>query len=137
MRMESATVYDHRVRRRSKDRRHVVRLLFLLALFGLGAVFGAFLQANAMNQGAADIAGAAAEAGAGFGEADPPAAAADLAKRNAPASLVCVAPGDTLWSIAKQYAPEGVSTKTYVQQIIEANSMTSAALRAGDVLILP
>jgi len=52
-------------------------------------------------------------------------------------SIVCVSPGDTLWSIAKTYGPEGVNVKSYVQIIIEANALETAALQVGQVLILP
>ena len=45
--------------------------------------------------------------------------------------------GDTLWSIAARYCPQGESTETYVQKIETLNQMTSDAIFAGDSLILP
>ena len=49
-----------------------------------------------------------------------------------------VAPGDTLWSIAKEYNPEyegDVRQITYC--IKKANGMDSSAIMAGDVLEVP
>jgi len=136
---DTAAARDRRTDRRSDRRRRAVRWFMLLVLFGLGTAFGAFLQANAMNAGGEDAAGApaavrAAEPAAG-GTALPEDSGA--VPKPSGSSLLCVAPGDTLWSIAEQYAPEGVPIKSYIRQIMQANSLTSAALQAGDVLILP
>ena len=49
---------------------------------------------------------------------------------------VVVAPGQTLWSIAGQHYP-GDDVRARVDQIIAANHLPSAALQAGQTLVLP
>ena len=104
------------------------RILLFLALIGIGATSGLMIHAHAMNPGDAEAANAPAMAAA-FSDA--------VEEEAVSTSKLCVEPGDTLWSIAKQYGPEGVSPKKYVQQILAANDLDSAALSVGQVLILP
>ena len=128
---------DSRVRRRLQIKRKLIRLAFLLALFGFGAVFGAMLQANAMNS---EKTYAAAADGTNDGESKAVygnVSAGSTTASGSGSAVVCVSPGDTLWSIAKEYGPKDVPIKTYIQEIMRANSLTSASLQAGDVLILP
>lgn len=49
-----------------------------------------------------------------------------------------VAPGDTLWSIAKEYNPEYTGDIRHITyQIKKANGMDDSAIMAGDVLEVP
>jgi len=111
----------------AKQARHtfLVRLALALFLIGLGATSGVMLHASAMNQGlvpekAAPAVTASAEV-------------TDLETM----PILCVEPGDTLWDIAETYAPEGVSVKMYVKQIMVANDLKESALEVGQVLRLP
>ena len=47
-----------------------------------------------------------------------------------------VAPGDTLWSIARAAHP-GADPRGYVQRIVELNSLGSADVHVGQVISLP
>lgn len=50
---------------------------------------------------------------------------------------IIVGIGDTLWSIADSHAPKGQDIRTYIQKVKQANHLSSSALRAGQVLVLP
>ena len=54
----------------------------------------------------------------------------------ATAQRVTVAPGDTLWSIAEREAPDADPRDT-VADILELNHLSSSAVEAGSVLLLP
>ena len=54
----------------------------------------------------------------------------------ATAQRVTVAPGETLWSIAEREAPDADPRDT-VADILELNHLTSSAVEAGSVLLLP
>jgi nucleoid-associated protein YgaU len=56
--------------------------------------------------------------------------------RLAGGSSVVVQPGDTLWSIASAVA-EGADVRGVVDEIQELNGLDGAALRPGQVLVLP
>lgn len=135
MYIHSASACGGSTRLRATNRRKIFRMVLLLSLFGFGTAFGAMLQANAMNEGGSEPAAAAEEA-KGEDSVKPAAPGAE-AKPKDETTLICVGPGDTLWSIAKQFGPADVPVKTYVQKIMHANSLSSASLKAGDVLILP
>ncbi len=45
--------------------------------------------------------------------------------------------GDTLWSIANEYKDDNQSTGEFVYEIRKINSLTTAAINVGDVLIIP
>lgn len=49
---------------------------------------------------------------------------------------VTVRPGDTLWGIAGEHAPEGTDLRAYVDALIEINSL-AGGLQAGTRLRLP
>ncbi|HZG88479.1 LysM peptidoglycan-binding domain-containing protein [Paenibacillus sp.] len=102
-----------------------IRLALALVFIGLGATSGVMLHASAMNQGLTSTSEAAA--------AEEPTKSYVLDEM----PILCVEPGDTLWDIAEEYAPEGVSVKAYVKQIMIANSLEQAALEVGQVLRLP
>ncbi|MBE9915749.1 LysM peptidoglycan-binding domain-containing protein [Paenibacillus donghaensis] len=54
-----------------------------------------------------------------------------------PMEKVVVSKGDTLWEIAREYKPEGMDTRAYIQIIKKVNHLKSAGIEAGDVLSLP
>ena len=47
-----------------------------------------------------------------------------------------VAPGDTLWSIARAAHP-GADPRAYVQRIVELNSLATSDVHVGQVIALP
>jgi uncharacterized protein YpuA (DUF1002 family) len=47
---------------------------------------------------------------------------------------VYVQSGDTLWSIAEQYVPDGIDIRDYMYEIRELNNMTTSDVYAGDVI---
>lgn len=51
-------------------------------------------------------------------------------------SLHLVRPGDTLWSISRQYMPE-VDPRLGVEWISESNNLEGAVIHPGDVLNVP
>lgn len=68
-----------------------------------------------------------AAAGVGAGEPEPaPGAAAHV-----------VAPSDTLWSIASDYADRGSDLRELAADIREANGMTGSNLRVGQRILVP
>ncbi len=50
---------------------------------------------------------------------------------------VVVQPGDTIWDMARQHAPAGMSTLEYVMLVEQHNDVRSGALLPGTVLELP
>ncbi len=48
-----------------------------------------------------------------------------------------VSEGDTLWSVAREYKPKGMTTGEYVYKIRKANAMESSAIKIGDEIIIP
>ncbi|MDF2814814.1 MAG: hypothetical protein K0Q81_1014 [Paenibacillus sp.] len=50
---------------------------------------------------------------------------------------IIVLEGDTLWSIAELHAPKGQDIRAYIQKLKRTNQLSSSALQAGDVLVLP
>ena len=54
----------------------------------------------------------------------------------ATAQRVTVAPGETLWSIAERETPDADPRDT-VAEILELNHLSSSAVEAGSVLLLP
>jgi len=50
---------------------------------------------------------------------------------------VVVYSGDTLWSIAKQYAPKGTDVRMYISQIEKLNGLKTVQLQEGQTLRLP
>jgi len=73
---------------------------------------------------------ASASTGAGAG-----AGAASAALAGSPQTVV-VQPGDTLWSIAQQVAPNA-DPRGVVDAIIAANHLASASVQAGQQLVMP
>jgi hypothetical protein len=53
------------------------------------------------------------------------------------AATVVVEPGQTLWEVAVQHAPEDVGTRAYVEQLAELNGVEASQLDAWQVLLLP
>jgi hypothetical protein len=50
---------------------------------------------------------------------------------------VDVVKGDTIWSIANQYAPSKVSVTSYVRKIMKLNGLTKPDIQEGHLLLLP
>lgn len=50
---------------------------------------------------------------------------------------VTVAPGDTLWGFAQQYAPAGTDPRDFMIEIQHANHLPSGSLTAGTQLDIP
>jgi LysM repeat protein len=50
---------------------------------------------------------------------------------------VDVIKGDTLWSIANEYAPAKVSVSSYVRKIMKLNGLKNSAIQEGQLLLLP
>ena len=63
--------------------------------------------------------------------------AAQAAAPEAPAQLVAVAPGETLWEIARAHAPAGSDVRETVEAIAVANALTGGQVQAGQVLEIP
>lgn len=51
--------------------------------------------------------------------------------------LYSVLPGDTLWSIAGKYKPDGVTMDEYLYTLRRANALSSSAINVGDTIIIP
>ncbi|QGQ96706.1 LysM peptidoglycan-binding domain-containing protein [Paenibacillus psychroresistens] len=60
---------------------------------------------------------------------------ADVPKAEAP--KVDVVQGDTLWSIANEYAPAKVSVSSYINQIKKLNGLKNSVIQEGQMLLLP
>jgi nucleoid-associated protein YgaU len=52
-------------------------------------------------------------------------------------ATVVVGPGDTVWDIARPYAPAGVAPQAYVAQVLRYNDVQATAIQPGTVLQLP
>jgi LysM repeat protein len=50
---------------------------------------------------------------------------------------VTVMPGDTLWSIAKNYAPEGTDIRNYIYKVKKLNGLAGSSLSVGQTIVLP
>lgn len=48
-----------------------------------------------------------------------------------------VAPGDTLWDLARRYSPPGADLRAYVDRLVSANGLAGRPLQAGMRLRLP
>lgn len=47
---------------------------------------------------------------------------------------VYIQAGDTLWSIAEEYAPDGIDICDYMHEVRKLNNMTSSDIYVGDVI---
>ncbi|NNU82687.1 cell division suppressor protein YneA [Geobacillus sp. BMUD] len=51
---------------------------------------------------------------------------------------ITVAPGDTLWGLAKQYEEEhGLSPNEFIRWVMEMNHLSSSRLTAGEQIVIP
>lgn len=50
---------------------------------------------------------------------------------------VTVQPGDTVWSYAEKYHPQGMDVRDYVLAVQERNGLSGGRLSAGETLELP
>lgn len=54
-----------------------------------------------------------------------------------PFASITVRSGDSLWELAEEHAPEGMSTDSAVRLIREKNGLDTALIVAGQVLLVP
>ena len=52
-------------------------------------------------------------------------------------ATVEIASGDTLWTIAAEYAPEGTDLRQFIYEIRELNDMESSNIMVGQVIRVP
>ena len=50
---------------------------------------------------------------------------------------ITIQPGDTLWAIAEEYAPQGQDIRSYIYEICDKNNIDSGELIEGQDLIIP
>jgi hypothetical protein len=50
---------------------------------------------------------------------------------------VVLAPGQTLWDLARRYAPDGADRSAWVTRVADSNNVDPGALQAGTSLLLP
>lgn len=50
---------------------------------------------------------------------------------------VYIEEGDSLWSMASQYAPEGMDVSEYIQKVRQINHLKTNRIMAGESIILP
>lgn len=61
-----------------------------------------------------------------------------VADEPAPAPVtVVVQSGDTVWELAREHAPAGMSVQDYAMVVVTHNGVSATALRPGSVLELP
>ena len=53
------------------------------------------------------------------------------------AEVGTVAPGDTLWDLARRYSPPGADPRAYVDRLVRANGLAGRPLQAGMRLRFP
>ncbi len=58
-------------------------------------------------------------------------------KPEGPAVTAIVSSGDSVWSIAKEYAPEGSDVRRLVRRIIAENDIVNGNIYSGQELIIP
>jgi hypothetical protein len=60
-----------------------------------------------------------------------------IALETVQAPTVDVIKGDTLWSIANEYAPVKVSVSSYLHKIMKLNGLKNSNIQEGQLLLLP
>ncbi len=50
---------------------------------------------------------------------------------------VYVNAGDTLWSISRQYAPENIDLRLYIDKVIKLNELETVVIMPGQLLYVP
>jgi LysM repeat protein len=60
-----------------------------------------------------------------------------IALETVEAPTVDVIKGDTLWSIANEYAPAKVSVSSYLRKIMKLNELKNSNIQEGQMLLLP
>ncbi len=115
------------VRRRGlppRVRRRLAGAVLAVALVAVGVLAG--------TAGGADAAGPDASAASWPGSAAPAAG-----PTSPPPVVVVIAPGDTVWELARTHVPPGEGLQTYVTEVLELNDLDGSALRPGSALRLP
>ena len=49
---------------------------------------------------------------------------------------ISIKSGDTLWDIANEYKPDDMSSKDYIKEIKEINSLSSDSIHTGNYLMI-
>lgn len=62
---------------------------------------------------------------------------ADAAGPAPPPAVVVVAPGDTVWELARTHLPTGEGLQAYVAEVLELNDLDGTGLRPGSAMRLP
>ncbi|MBQ4425160.1 MAG: LysM peptidoglycan-binding domain-containing protein [Lachnospiraceae bacterium] len=66
-----------------------------------------------------------------------PSVRAEEEERNAVYTLVTVRQGDSLWSLAQEYAPEDTDIRDYIDLLCRVNNLKSSdSIRSGSRLII-
>ena len=50
---------------------------------------------------------------------------------------VTVQPGDTLWSIAREYKPEGTDLRSFVYELADNNGLSDCSIVCGQSIFVP
>lgn len=100
----------------------ILRFILIAAILGTVFSFGAIVQAYA---------------GDGATTAPKSITSVHSSAAMAPQVKVVVQSGDTLWDIAASHLKKGENTRSYIEKIKAINHLTTSALKAGQVLILP
>ncbi|GIP37318.1 hypothetical protein J31TS4_05980 [Paenibacillus sp. J31TS4] len=101
-----------RVEDNKRQKRAVARLLFLILVASLLVSCSSLIKAYA-----------------GSGE--------EGAVSAASVRTVDVLPGDTLWSIAGEYAPDKTNLQPYISKMKKLNGLKSSSIQIGQTLLLP
>lgn len=113
-------------------------LLFVLVLsigFASGAAFHSFAFSAPSHEGL--VADRASDSTFRLGNAGESTYASSTLIDPPDEHRVVVKPGDTLWKLAKQYAPEQADLRSFIENVIEHNQLSSSELQSGQVIHIP
>ena len=126
-----------------KDRfkqRWTVRTLFLTVLVAISFFFGFLVQANATgkdDQAVVSLDSAEASIYEQLAGYDSYTNVSNISSSTlSRPTIIDVAPGDSLWSIANEYA-NGQSVRSFIRDIQRLNELDSTVLQVGQILHLP
>ena len=52
-------------------------------------------------------------------------------------TMIEIAPGDTLWQIASEYADEDTDIRQFIYKVCQLNDIKAGDIKAGDVIMIP